>query len=100
MWLSAACIPKEDCYDSVTYARIFMIWMETPIIKEFRAYILLYKRCLDCIFMIWSGLSPELYQLEAKFELLNNPAIEIGNRAGMARHVCHAIGWTRRWRRY
>ena len=31
-------------FSSVTYATIFMIWLETPIIGEFRAYISLYKR--------------------------------------------------------
>ena len=39
---------------SVTYATIFMIWLETPIIEEFCAHILLYKRFLDDIFLIWS----------------------------------------------
>ena len=61
---------------SVTFATIFMIWLETPIIEEFRAHILLYKRFLDDVFMIWSGLSAELYRLQAKFESVNNPAIK------------------------
>ena len=61
---------------SVTYATIFMIWLETPIIEEFRAQILLYKRFLDDIFMIWSGSSAELFRLQAKFESVNNPAIK------------------------
>ena len=39
-------------------------------------HILLYKRFLDDIFMIWSGLSAELYRLQANFELVNNPAIK------------------------
>ncbi len=34
---------------SVTYATIFMIWLETPIIDEFRQHIPLYKRCMDDI---------------------------------------------------
>ena len=37
---------------SVTYATICMIWLETPIIEEFGAHILLYKRFLDHIFQI------------------------------------------------
>ena len=61
---------------SVTYATIFMIWLETPIIEEFRAQILLYKRFLDDIFMIWSGSSAELFRLQVKFESVNNPAIK------------------------
>ena len=46
---------------SLTYPSIFMTWLETPIIEEFRTQILLYKRFLDNIFMIWSGSSAELY---------------------------------------
>ena len=46
-----------DTSFSATYATIFMIWLETPIIEEFRTQILLYKRFLDNIFMIWSGSS-------------------------------------------
>jgi hypothetical protein len=45
---------------SVTYATIFMIWLETPIINEFQQHIVLYKRYIDDIFMIWSGSSAEL----------------------------------------
>ena len=56
---------------SETYAPIFMIWLETPIIEEFRAHILLYKRFLDDIFMIWSGSSAKLYLLQMKFESVN-----------------------------
>ena len=37
---------------SVTYATIFIMWLETPIIKEFPAHILLYKRVLDEIFIM------------------------------------------------
>lgn len=35
---------------SVTYATIFMIWLETPIINDFRRHIVLYKRYIDDIF--------------------------------------------------
>ena len=35
---------------SVTYATIFMIWLETPIINEFQRQIVLYKRYIDDIF--------------------------------------------------
>ncbi len=49
-----------DTSFSVTYATIFMIWLETPIINEFRQHIVLYKRYIDDIFLIWSGSSAEL----------------------------------------
>jgi hypothetical protein len=45
---------------SVTYATIFMIWLETPIINKFQQHIILYKRYIDDIFLIWSGSSAEL----------------------------------------
>ena len=45
---------------SVTYAIIFMIWLETPIINEFQQHIVLYKRYIDDIFLIWSGSTAEL----------------------------------------
>ncbi len=45
---------------SITYAIIFMIWLETPIIDEFRRHIVLYKRYIDDIFLIWSGSIAEL----------------------------------------
>jgi hypothetical protein len=45
---------------SVTYATIFMIWLETPIINEFQRQIVLYKRYIDDIFLIWSGSHAEL----------------------------------------
>ena len=61
---------------SVTFATIFMIWLETPIIEEFRAHILLYRRFLDDIFTIWSCSSAELYRLQAKFESANNQVIK------------------------
>jgi hypothetical protein len=32
-----------------------MIWLETPIINEFQRQIVLYKRYIDDIFLIWSG---------------------------------------------
>ena len=40
---------------AVTYANIFMIWLETPIIKEYRQYIAEYKRLLDDLLTIWTG---------------------------------------------
>ena len=40
---------------SVTYATIFMIWLETPIINDFRKHIVEYKRLIDDLFVIWSG---------------------------------------------
>ena len=40
---------------SVLYANIFMIWLETPIIEEFIAYIVEYKRLLDDLLLLWSG---------------------------------------------
>ena len=86
VWWSAGCIPTlaEDwrCNGSVTFATISMIWLETPVVAESREHILLYKRFLDDIFMICSGLSAQLYQLQAKFEGVNNPefkSLEDGN---------------------
>ena len=38
-----------------TYATIFMIWRETPVINEFQQQIVFYKRCINDNFLIWSG---------------------------------------------
>lgn len=57
---------------SVTYAIIFMIWLETPIINEFRKYIVLYKRYIDDILLIWSGPVNELCRFRAKFGTANS----------------------------
>ena len=59
---------------SVLYATIFMIWLETPIINEFRRYIKLYKRYIDDIFLIWLGSFAELCHFRAK---LNNANMHI-----------------------
>ena len=56
---------------SVTYATIFMIWLETPIVNEFRQHILLYKRFLDDVFVVWSGSIPELCRFHRKFRAAN-----------------------------
>ena len=56
---------------SVTYATIFMIWLETPIIDEFREHIVVYKRYIDDILLIWSGSSVELCRFRARFEAAN-----------------------------
>ena len=34
---------------SVTYAMIFMIWLETPIVNEFSNHKVLYRRYIDNI---------------------------------------------------
>ena len=57
---------------SVTYATIFMIWLETPIINEFRKHITLYKRYIDDIFLIWSGSAAELCCFRERFGNANN----------------------------
>jgi hypothetical protein len=57
---------------SVTYAIIFMIWLETPIIKEFEQHIVLYKRYIDDIFLIWSGSSAELCRFRERLGNANN----------------------------
>ena len=44
----------------MTYATMFMIWLETPIVIEFREHILLHKRFLDGVFVVWLGSIPEL----------------------------------------
>jgi hypothetical protein len=59
---------------SVLYATIVMIWLETPIINEFRIFIKLYKRYIDDIFLIWLGSFAELCRFRAKF---NNANINI-----------------------
>lgn len=56
---------------SVTYATIFMIWLETPIINEFRQHILLYKRYIDDLFVVWSGSLAELSRFRSKFNSAN-----------------------------
>ena len=56
---------------SVTYATIFMIWLETPIINDFRRHIVLYKRYIDDILLIWSGSAVELCRFRASFEAAN-----------------------------
>ena len=48
-----------------------MIWLETPIIEEFRAHILFKKRFVEGIFMILPGSSAEQYRLQAKSESAN-----------------------------
>jgi hypothetical protein len=57
---------------SVTYAIIFMIWLETPIINEFQQHIVLYKRYIDDIFLIWSGSATELCRFREKFGTAND----------------------------
>jgi hypothetical protein len=57
---------------SVTYAVIFMIWLETIIIHEFCKYIVLCKRYIDDILLIWSGPSSELCKFRAKFGNANS----------------------------
>ena len=56
---------------SVTYATIFMIWLETPVIHEFREYILLYKRYIDDLFIIWSGSPENLCRFRARLGTAN-----------------------------
>jgi len=57
---------------SVPYATIFMIWLETPIIKEFQRHIVLYKRYIDDIFLIWSGSSAELCRFRERLGNAND----------------------------
>ena len=58
---------------SVTYATIFMIWLEIPIIDEFREHIILYNIYIyiDDILLIWSGSSAELCRFRARFAAAN-----------------------------
>jgi hypothetical protein len=64
---------------SVTYATIFMIWLETPIIKEFqrRLEIVLYKRYIDDIFLIWSGSPTELCRFRERLGNANDNMIKL-----------------------
>ena len=57
---------------SVTYAIIFMIWLETPIIDEFRQHIVLYKRYIDDILLIWSSSAAELCRFREKLGNAND----------------------------
>ena len=56
---------------SVTYATIFMIWLETPILDEFREHIWLYRRYIDDILLIWSGSPAELCRFRSKLGTAN-----------------------------
>ena len=56
---------------SVTYATIFMIWLETPIIDHFRKHIVLYKRYIDDNLLIWSGSPVQLCLFRAMFGTAN-----------------------------
>jgi hypothetical protein len=57
---------------SVTYAIIFMIWLETRIINEFQQHIVLYTRYIDDIFLIWSCSAAELCRFREKFGSAND----------------------------
>ena len=79
---------------SVTYATIFMIWLETPKIDHFREHIVLYKRYMDDILLIWSGSAVELCRFRALFGAANKhpfinikPFIKHKHQAGMARNA-------------
>ena len=54
---------------SVVYAVIFMIHLETPIIHDvrFRQYVLLYKRFIDDLFLIWTGPADVLCEFRRAF---------------------------------
>ena len=56
---------------SATYATIFMIWLETLKIDQYRKHILLYKRYIDDIPLIWAGSSVELCSFQTMFEAAN-----------------------------
>jgi hypothetical protein len=47
-----------------------MIWLETPMVNEFRQHNLLYTRFLD-VFVVWSGSIPELCRFSRKFRAAN-----------------------------
>ena len=49
-----------------------MIWLETPIINEFRKHIVLYKRYIDHILLIWSGSYAELCRFCERFRSAND----------------------------
>ncbi len=57
---------------SVMYAIIFMIWLETPIISEFNQHIVLYKRYIDNLFLIWSGSSAGLCRFSERLGNAND----------------------------
>ena len=48
-----------------------LIWLETPIIDHFRKHIVLYKRYIDDILLIWSGSPVQLCLFRAMFGTAN-----------------------------
>jgi hypothetical protein len=56
----------------VTYATIFIILLEIPIINEFQRQIVLYKRYIHEIVLIWSGSPAELCRFHEMLGNANN----------------------------
>jgi len=52
---------------SVVYANIYMIWIEHSIVAMFTLHILLYKRLLDDILIIWDGYHSDFSNLMYEF---------------------------------
>ncbi len=52
---------------SVMYAIIYMIYIETPVIRQFQAFITLYKRYIDDCIVIWTGPEADFDLFKAAF---------------------------------
>lgn len=53
---------------SVVYANIFMLWFESRLVQKYQHCLLLYRRQLDDIFLLWSGSLVELQQFILDFD--------------------------------
>mmetsp|Transcript_36994 Transcript_36994/g.98300 ORF Transcript_36994/g.98300 Transcript_36994/m.98300 type:complete len:153 (-) Transcript_36994:62-520(-) len=57
---------------SATYATIFMIWLESPIVEEFQSCIKTYRRYIDDIFIAWIGSLSDLARFKARFVIADS----------------------------
>jgi len=57
---------------SATYATIFMIWLESPIMEEFQSCIKTYRRYIDDIFIAWIGSLSDLARFKARFVIADS----------------------------
>ncbi len=61
---------------AVVYAIIYMLHIETPVVEEYDAHILLYKRFLDDVFLLWHGCRHRLGDFMAKLNR-RHPSIKL-----------------------
>ena len=82
---------------SVTYANIFMLWLESPVVHDFEQYLLLYKRILDDLFVLWNG--PDKSSTVTNIvEWISSTSISMSfsQWSLIARGISFAAGWKRR----